>query len=321
MQAITRRALGAITLAACSGAWAQGQAPVRITSVFPPGSGPDVVARIVGEKLQARWNRPVVMDARPGGAGMVAINAAKAANPNGSELVLLDVGNTSINPLIFKNLSYDPDKDLVPVAIVYRAVFFVAVSADSPYRTLQDLVAAAGDKRKLLTFGSNAVGGPIHLHSERIASAVKADMVHAPFKEISQLYAAVATREIDWALGSIASAGPLLRAGKLRFLAVADRARSSALPNVPTMEEAGGPKDLYATSWVALMGPRGMTPAVAADINKAVNVALEMPDVREKLAGFGFVPSPGPVQQMADAMHGDRARYAEVLKRVKVSVD
>lgn len=321
MQLFTRRALGAFALSACCGAWAQTQTPVRITSVFPAGSGPDVVARIVAEKLQARWSRPVVIDAKPGGAGMVAINAAKAANPNGSELVLVDVGNTSINPLIFKNLSYDPDKDLVPVAIVYKVAFFVTVSSDSPYRNLQDLITAAADKRRPLTFGSNAVGGPIHLHSERLAHAFKSEMVHVPFKEISQLYAAVSTREIDWALGSIASAGPLVRAGKLRFIAVADRARSPVLPTVPTVEEAGGPRDLYATSWVALMGPRGMTPAVAADINKAVNEALEMPDVKEKLANVGFLPSPGPVQQMVDLMQGDRARYAEVLKRVKVSVD
>ena len=146
-------------------------------------------------------------------------------------------------------------------------------------------------------------------------------MVHAPFKEITQLYTAVSTREIDWAFGSIASAGPLARAGKLRFLAVADKVRSPAMPNVPTLAEAGGPKDLHASTWVALMGPRGMTPAVAGEINKAVNEALALPDVREKLATFGFVPSPGPVQQMVDLMQGDRMRYAEVVKRVKVSVD
>ncbi|WP_159911466.1 tripartite tricarboxylate transporter substrate binding protein [Pantoea sp. 18069] len=323
MPSITRRTAGLLALAAPFMAWAQPAAdqPVRITTVFPTGSGPDVVARIVGEKLQARWGRSVIIDAKPGGAGMVAINGVKGAASNGSELVVVDVGNMSINPLIFRKLSYDPDKDLVPVAVLYKTAFFVAVGASSPYKNIQELMAGAADQRKQLTFGSNAVGGPIHLHSERLAHAAGVEMVHVPFKEISQLYAAVATGEVDWAFGSIASAGPLVRAGKLRLLAVADRVRSPALPDVPTLEGAGGPKDLYASTWVALMAPRGTPAATAAEINKAVNEALVLPDIKEKFANFGFVPSPGPVQQVVDLMQDDRARYGEVVKRVKVSVD
>jgi tripartite-type tricarboxylate transporter receptor subunit TctC len=131
----------------------------------------------------------------------------------------------------------------------------------------------------------------------------------------------VASREVDWAYGSIATAGPLVRAGKLRFLAVADRTRSSVLPEVPTLEEAGGPKDVFAQTWVALMAPQGTPEGVVARINQAVNEALAQPDLKEKLAGFGFVLSPGPVQQVVDLMQGDRARYAEVVKRVKVSIE
>ncbi|MES2609591.1 MAG: tripartite tricarboxylate transporter substrate binding protein [Pseudomonadota bacterium] len=314
---------GLLALAAPFGAWAQSAAgqPVRISTVFPTGSGPDVVARILGEKLQARWGRAVVIDAKPGGAGMVAINGVKGAAPNGSELVVVDVGNLSINPLIFKKLSYDADKDLVPVAVLYKTAFFVAVGAASPFKSVQELMAAAADKRKQLTYGSNAVGGPIHLHSERLAHAAGVEMVHVPFKETSQLYAAVATGEVDWAFGSMASAGPLVRGGKLRLLAVADRVRSPAMPDVPTLESAGGPRDLQASTWVALMAPRGTPAATAADINKAVNEALGLADVKEKFSNFGFVPSPGPVQQVVDLMLEDRARYAEVVKRVKLSID
>ncbi|MBB6557659.1 tripartite-type tricarboxylate transporter receptor subunit TctC [Acidovorax soli] len=323
MPTITRRTAGLLALAAPFAAWAQPAPglPLRITTVFPTGSGPDVVARIVGEKLQARWGRAVVIDAKPGGAGMVAINGVKGAAPNGSELVVVDVGNMSINPLIFKRLSYDPDKDLVPVALLYKTAFFVAVGANSPHKSVQELMVAAADKRKQLTYGSNAVGGPIHLASERLAHAAGVEMVHVPFKETSQLYTAVATGEVDWAFGSIATAGPLVRGGRLRLLAVADSAKSPAMPEVPTLESAGGPKGLYASTWVALMAPRGTPAATAADINKAVNEALALPDVREKFATFGFVPHPGPAQQVLDLMQEDRARYAEVVKRVKISID
>ncbi|MEJ7687057.1 MAG: tripartite tricarboxylate transporter substrate binding protein [Variovorax sp.] len=295
--------------------------PVRITSTLPTGSGPDTVARVIAEKLQAKWGHPVIVDAKPGGAGVVAINIVKTAAPTGNDLVVADVGNLSINPLIFKKLSYDPEKDLVPVALLYKTAFFVVVNADGPFKSLKDLTAAAASKSKPLTYGSNAVGGPIHLGSARFEGALGVEMTHVPYKETSQLYAAVSTGEVDWAFGSIATAGPLVRAGKLRFLAVADEARSPALPDIPTLQEAGGPRNVDVLSWVALMAPRATPAAVVNEINAGVNEALMQPDVKSRFATFGFVANPGPAQQVADLMKADRARYAEVLKRVKVSID
>ena len=297
-------------------------APVRISSVFPTGSGPDVVARMVADKLQARWSQSVLVDAKPGGAGAVAINAMKGAPATGNDLVVVDVGNLSINPLIFKKLSYDPVNDLVPVAILYKGTFFVVVGANSSYKNFKDLMTAATNKGGTsLRYGSNAVGGPIHLGSARLESALDSEMLHVPYKETSQLYAAVATGEIDWAYGSIATAGPLIRGNRLRVLAVADAKRSAAMPDVPTLAEAGGPKNLDAVSWVALMAPRGTPAHVIAEINRGVNDALSQSDVKEKMATFGFTISTGSPQQVVDLMTTDSARYAEVLKKVKVSID
>jgi len=295
--------------------------PSKITSAFPTGSGPDVVTRLVAEKLSAQWKQPVIVDAKPGGAGVLAINAMKRLAPTGNELVVVDVGNLAINPLIFKNLGYDPEKELVPVALVYKTAFFVTVAADSKIKSIKDLLAEAAKPGGHLSYGSNAVGGPIHLGSARLESALGSEMLHVPYKETSQLYSAVATGEVSWAYGSIATAGPLLRAGRLRFLAVADRARSPALPEVPTLEEAGGPKGLDALTWVAIMAPAGTPQATVDDINKAINDALAKPDVKDKMAGFGFNASPLSAAQVAELMRSDRARYAEVLKRVKVSID
>lgn len=319
-------ALGLASAFAAAPAWAQTapgnhKGPVRITSTLPSGSGPDVVARLVADKLQARWGQPVVVDPKPGGAGAVAINAMKHAAPNGSNLVVVDVGQMSINPLIFSSLSYDPDKDLVPVAILYKTAFFIAVATDSPYRSFKDLLAAAGNKSRPLKYGSNAVGGPIHLASARLEHAIGEAMLHVPYKETSQLYAAVATGELDWAYGSVATTAPLVRGGKLRLLAVADRQRFAGMPDVPTLEEAGGPKGIDALSWVALMASRGTPAAIAAEINAAVNDALAQPDVRERLDGFGFVGGNGPAQQVTEWARTDRQHYAEVLTRVKVQVD
>lgn len=293
---------------------------VRITSAFPAGSGPDVVARLVADKLSAQWRQPVVVDPRPGGAGVVAINAMKNAPPTGNDLVVVDVGHLSINPLVLRKLAYDPQSELTPVALLYKTAFFVVVGAQSPFHSLAELMAAAR-RRPGMTYGSNAVGGPLHLGAARAATAMGAEMMHVPYKETSQLYAAVSTGEVDWAYGSIATSGPLQQAGKLRFLAVADSQRSPALPDVPTVQEAGGPAGIDALTWVALMAPKGTAPAVAERVNEAVNRALSAPDVRDRLAGFGFFTSIGPARQVADLMQADRERYAQVLRRVKVTVD
>jgi tripartite-type tricarboxylate transporter receptor subunit TctC len=320
-----RAAACAAMLAACAfsgqaSAQSFPTATVRMVSAFPTGSGPDVVARLVAAKLATRWNQQVIVDARPGAAGVSAINAMKRQPATGYDLVVVDVGNLSINPLIFKNLGYDPDKELTPVAILYKAAFFVAVSTNSPIKSIADLKKAATAPNQL-TYGSNAVGGPIHLASARLASALGTDMLHVPYKETSQLYTSVATGEVAWAYGSIATAGALMRSDKLRFLAVADKTRSTALPNVPTLEEAGGPKGVDALTWVALMAPAGTPAAVVNEINAAVNDAVNQPDLKERLANFGFFASTGPAQQVADLTRQDRTRYAEVLKQVKVQVD
>jgi tripartite-type tricarboxylate transporter receptor subunit TctC len=235
--------------------------------------------------------------------------------------VVVDVGNISINPLIFPKLAYDPEKDLVPVALLYKTAFFVAVAADGPYKSLKDLLAAANNKAAPLKYGSNAVGGPIHLASARFEGALGVEMVHVPYKETSQLYSGVSTSETNWSFGSIATTLPLVKAGKLRLLAVADAQRTPALPDVPTLEEAGGPKGLHALAWVALMAPRGTPAPVVAEINKAVNEALAQPDVKEKMAAFGFVPGAQTPQQLAELARDDRARYGEVVKRLKISID
>lgn len=309
-----------------TGVWAQSGVPgytgtVRLTSTLPAGSGPDVVARLVADKLQTRWGQPVVVDPKPGGGGAVAINAMKNSPPNGSNLVVVDVQQLSINPLIFKSLSYDPEKDLTPVAILYKTAFLVVVASDSPYRTFKDLLAAARNKSKPLKYGSNSVGGPIHLSSARLQAALGADMLHVPYKETSLLYAAVASGELDWSYGSAATTAPLVKGGKLRVLAIADRQRLASFPDVPTLEEAGGPKGVDALSWVALMAPAGTPANVVNEMNTGIVQALAQPDVRERLAGFGFEGGTGPAQQVADWAATDRQRYAEVIKREKISVD
>lgn len=295
--------------------------PVRIISPFPAGSGPDVIARIVGEKLNASWKQSVIVDPRPGANGFLAANAVKQAAPTGYDLLMADVGHLSISPSLFKKLPYDPKADFVPIGLLYRTSFFIAVGANSPYRTAKDLISAAAAAPGKLSYGSNSVGGPLHLGAAQLEAATGTKMLHVPYKELSQLYAAVSTGEVDWAMASIASAGPLLKAGKLRFIAVADDVRSSSLPNVPTLEESGGPKSVKARSWVGLMAPKGTPAAVVTVLNKSLNDVLRQPDVIEKLANFGFVPDPVTPAALASLIESDTVVYAEIVKRTGASAE
>ncbi|MEO7337744.1 MAG: tripartite tricarboxylate transporter substrate binding protein [Caldimonas sp.] len=294
--------------------------PVRIISPFSAGSGPDVAVRLVGEKLAAGWKQGVLVDARPGASGFLAAAAAKQAAPTGYNLFLADVGHLAINPSLFKKLPYDP-RDFVPVGGLLRTSFFIVVGADSPFRTVKDLIAAAAASPGRINYGSTAIGGPPHLGAAQLEAASGTKMTHVPYKEISQLNVAVSTGEVDWTMGSLASSGALLKAGKVRYIAIADGARSTSLPDVPTVEESGGPKGVQARSWVALMAPKGTPAAVIATLNQGLNDVLGQPEVAGKFATFGYMPYPMTPAALASLIDHDTAAYAAMVKRTGISVD
>jgi tripartite-type tricarboxylate transporter receptor subunit TctC len=321
-------AIGASLTLGLLGIYAQAQSTaafptqgVRLISPFPAGSGPDVVARIVGEKLGASWKQSVIIDNKPGANGFLAIGAAKQAAPNGYDLLLADVGHLAISPSLFKKLPYDPKGDFVPVSGVYHTSFYVVVGANSPLRSVRDLIDAAAAAPGKITYGSNSVGGPLHLGGAQVEAVSNTKMLHVPYKEISQLYAAVSTGEVDWAMGSLASAGPLLRAGKVRLLAIADSTRSTALPEVPTFQEAGGPNGVVVRSWVALLAPKATPTDVVSTLNRSINEVLKLAEVREKLAAFGFVPDVQTAASLTSLIDSETVFYANMVKRTGASAE
>lgn len=303
--------------------WAQSfpTQQVRIISPFPTGSGPDVVARLVAEKLSINWKQPVLVDARPGASVFLAAGAAKQVAPTGHDLLLADVGHLAINPSLFKKLPYDPKQDFVPVGALFNTSFFIVVGADSLFRSVKALVAAAAASPGKINYGSTAIGGPPHLGAAQLEAASGTRMTHVPYKENSQLSVAVSNGEVDWTMGSLAASGPLLKAGKVRFIAIADGTRSASMPNVPTLEESGGPKGVRARSWVALMAPKGTPAAVVATLNQSLNDVLRQAEVAEKLAAFGFAPHPMTPAALAALIDSDTVAYAAMVKRTGISAD
>jgi tripartite-type tricarboxylate transporter receptor subunit TctC len=314
-------ALAAAVFTHCATAQQFPTKPVRVITPFPSGSGPDSVLRVVGDKLSRAWGQQVIVENRPGANGFIAIEAAKKAKPDGYTLVQMDDAHMALQPHLYKQIPYNVAKDFDPVATLFRTYFFVVVPAGSKWKNMSDLIAAAKAKPNDVIYGSWFIGSPGHIGAAMLEAATGTQMTHAPFKEMTQLFAAVANNEVAWSFGSAASSGPMYRAGKVKYLAVAAPKRVAGFTDVPTVAEAGGPANFDVKAWVALLAPRGTPNPIIERINADVAKALSEPDVRERLAGFGFEPFASPPGDIAKLIDTDSRRYGEIVKRAKISVD
>jgi tripartite-type tricarboxylate transporter receptor subunit TctC len=315
---------GGLALCALFGA-AQAQdwptKPVRILTPFPAGAGPEAVVRVLADKLQKKWGKPVVIENKPGANGFLAIDAFKRGATDGHDLIQLDNVHLAAYPSLFKKLPYDPAKDFEPLLPLFRTYFFVGVPTASKYKTVGDIVADAKAHPTQLNYGSWSVGNPVHLGSALLESMTGTEMQHIVYKEVSMLYTGVANGELNWALGSMASAGPMQRAGRIRFIAITAPSRQAAFPDVPTVAESGGPAGYEVTGWTTIAAPRGLPKAVTDKIQKDIEAALAEPDMKERFAAFGYDAFPATREQFNAFIATESTKYADVIRRAKVSLD
>ena len=325
----SRRTLGLAALALAAAGWLPATAgaqqfptkPVRIITPFPVGGGPDGVARLVADKLSRTWGQPVVVENRPGGNGFIAIDAFKRGAKDGHDLIVLDNVHLAAYPALFKKLPYDTAKDFDALLPLFKTYFFFTVPTTSKYKTVADLIADAKANPGKLNYGSWSVGNPVHLGSELFTSATGTQMAHVIYKETTQLYTSVATGELAFALGGSATAGPLQRANKLRFLAVAAPKRVAAFPEVPTVGESGGPQGFKVIGWNAIAVPKGLPPAVTDKIKNDIDKALAEADVQEKFKSFGYEPFPQTREQFNQFVQSETKRFGDVIRKANVSLD
>ena len=327
---LSRRAATVISASALLGsapAWAQTSStdfpskPVTLVTAFAPGSGPDAVLRLVAEKLGKTWNQRVIVDNKPGGGGFVAIDVVKRAAPDGYTLLQLDSEHLAALPHLYKQRGFKTLETFEPVATLFRTPFLIAVAADSPWKNVGDLVAAAKASPNKLSYGSWGVGSPGHLGGEWVETLTGTKMTHVPYREVSQLYMSVGTGDVSWSFGTIPSSQGAYKAGKLRYLAVAAPKRIPQMPDVPTVAEAGGPAGLDVNSFVVLVAPKGIAPAVAAKINADVVKAVAEPDIRARFDTFAFEPiawSPADIRRHAAEKS---TQYEQLIKRANISLD
>ena len=293
---------------------------VRIVSPYPPGAGPDTVARLLAEKLSRGWGQQVIVEPRPGANGFIAMDVVKKST-DAHDMALADNGHIAVAPSLFKRLPYDVEKDFQPAALIYRADFLIAVATNAPYKSVGDLVAAAKASPGRISYATPFVGSPSHLGSALLEMRTGTQMLHVPFKETSQMVAAVGNGDVTWTLTTLATAGSLVRAGKVRFLAVAAKSRLPAQLEIPTVPESGGPADYEVNGWVALLSPAAAPREAVEAINAAVSKAVAEPDLRERLTTFGFTPLASSRAALAELIRADTAKFGELVRKTGATID
>jgi len=294
---------------------------VKLVTPYSTGIGPDLYVRALAEALQKEWGQGVVTEAKPGGNGFIAIEQVKKAQPDGHELLVLANSHLTINPALFKNVPYDPEADLTPISGLYRTWFFIAVKNNGPYNSVKDLVAAAKANPGKLTYGTPYVGSPSHLGSAILEHATGTKMVHVPFKDTLQIFTSIANGDVDWAVATASSTAAMQKAGRVKLIAVAAPKRLASHPDVPTVEEAGGPKDFEVEAWLVLLGPRGMAPELVKKIGADVQKALRTPEMGKRTQALGFENYEANPPEIAAKMKAELKANADVIKRVGAKSD
>jgi tripartite-type tricarboxylate transporter receptor subunit TctC len=295
--------------------------PVRIFTPFPAGSGPDAALRLVAERLSKKWGQAVVIENKAGGNGFIAISAFKQGATDGYDLIQLDNNSVTTHPHTFSKLPFDPERDFTPLRIIVRTFFFVAVAADSPYKTIDDIVAAARAEPGKINYGSWFNGSPGHMGALKLESMMGVKMTHIPFRDFGQLYGAVANKEVAWAMGSVASAGALEHAGKIRFIAMAAPARDALYPNVPSTAEVASTKGFEVSGWTGLYGPRGLPVALRDQLAADIAEALAAPEVVERYRILGYeTPNYSPTEISA-LIRRESSDWAVVIKAANLKLD
>jgi tripartite-type tricarboxylate transporter receptor subunit TctC len=295
--------------------------PVKVIIPWPAGGGADAGMRLVADKLSRWWGQPITVENRSGANGWTAVEAVKKSAADGYNILVMDNLLFALQPHVFRKLPFDPIKDFEPAASLYNTHFFVTVPANSSWKNLSDLVAAAKAKEGELTYGSSGVASHMHLGGAMLERITGTKMTHVPNKDITQNFVSVANSEISWAFGTASTSGPMYRAGKIKYLAVSAPQRYPGFPDIPTVAEALRVPEFELKSWVALFVPRGTPKPVIERINSDVTKALAEPDVRDRMMAIGLAPWGAKPAEIAKALDDDTKLFGEVSKRENILLD
>ena len=290
--------------------------PIQILVSFGAGGTADIIARIIGEKLSTALGQPVVIDNRPGAGGNVGAAAVARAAPDGYTLLMSGSPTHSVGPFLFKNLSYDPMRDVPPVAMVAVAPNLLVVKSSLPVKSVKDLVELARAKPGTVNFSSAGIGTSGYLAAELLKAKAGLDISHVPYKSGPEAVTGVLSGNVTFIFFTLPSLLPQVESGQLRALAIASANRSPLVPNVPTITEAGFP-GFDVIAWFALFAPRGTPAPVVARLSAEIKKIVAMDDVRDRMAKLGAEPKYLSPEGVTDFVATEAPTWRELLKDIK----
>ncbi|HEX6156331.1 MAG TPA: tripartite tricarboxylate transporter substrate binding protein [Burkholderiales bacterium] len=301
--------------------WAQDSwpsRPLRMILPFPPGGGTDILGRLIAERLAAGLGQPVVTENRGGAGGNVGAEAAARSAPDGYTIVLV-APSLAISPTLYSKLNYDPVKDLAPVSLV-ATVPNVMVTQPSLPGDLKAFIAAVKARPGALNFGSGGAGTSNHLAGELFNLVAGTQLVHIPYKGVNLAMQDVLSGNVHLVFIGIPAAAPHIKAGKLRALALVAPQRSGALPEVPTVAEAGLP-DFEVTTWYGILAPAGTPRSIIHRLNAELVKVMHAPELKEKLAASGTEPLTSTPDEFAAYIRKEIAKWGDVIRKAGVKAD
>src|SRR5467141_3616234 len=311
-------ALIAVSNPALAQAWPT--KPIRIVIAQAPGSATDVISRVVGNQLSEALGQPIVIDARPGAGGVLGTEVAARSAPDGYTLFMANNSTHGSNPAVYAKLPYDAVKDFAPISFVASVPYVLVVDPALPVKTVQEFIALAKARPGKLNYASAGNGSTHHFCGELLKSMTGIDIQHIPYKGSGPGIAGLLGGEVSMMFSNVADIGPQIRAGKVRALAVTVPRRSSMLPDVPTMPEAGLP-DFEITSWFGLLAPAGTPAPIVARLNAETLKVLARADVKATLANQGLEVAGSTPEQFAAHIKNEIARFTKIAKTAGIKAE
>lgn len=310
-----RLLIAAATVFAVASATAQAAYPSKVIKIVVPftaGSATDIMARIVGEKLTTTMGQPVVVENRPGAGGTLGASQVAKSEPDGYTLLVVSTGHV-VNPTLYANLNYDTLGDFAGVTPLAGLPSVLVVGSGSPIKTVSELIAAAKAKPGQLNYASAGVGSATHVNAEKFRAQANIQITHIPFKGTPETIVETSSGRVDFMFTPVLASIPSIRDNRMRAIAVSTAKRSSALPDVPTVAEAGLPGFAF-DFWIGLLAPAKTPKAIVNKLNAEVRNILQQPDVKDRLSKLGAEPMPMSPEQFDAYMKEEFTTLGAVMK-------
>jgi tripartite-type tricarboxylate transporter receptor subunit TctC len=313
------RILAIALFCGATGAWAQGypSKSIRIVVGFPPGGGNDIIARMVGAKMQESWGQPVVIENKPGANSIIAAEFVAKSAADGYTLLVNATGGMSVNPVLYAKLPYDPLKDFVPISMVGSFPLVLVVNPAVPVNSVSELVAYAKANPGKLNYSAGSTA--FQVATEMFKQMTGTDMKHIPYKGSAASITAVISGDVQLTIVDSPPLMPQLASGRVRALAVTTPKRAAAMPDLPAVAESLPGYEM--ALWIGMFAPAGTPRDVAAKLTAEVVRIVGLPDIREKLAGMGVEPLGNSSEETAEWIRREIARYGPVVKAAGIKAD